>query len=98
MDTVFAWPGDLGTQERRNGFCHAMSTHCAVLVDGTVCPCCLDAEGRIALGNLHDTPLKEILNSARARAMVEGFAAGRLVEKVCRHCTYCRRFKSRAQR
>lgn len=98
LDTVFAWPGDLTSQERERGFCHALATHCAILVDGTVCPCCLDADGRMGLGNLHDTPLGEILNSPRARAMAEGFAAGRLVEKVCRHCTYCRRFKRRAQR
>ena len=98
QDTVFAWPGDLDAQERTSGFCHALATHCAILVDGTVCPCCLDADGRMGLGNLHDTPLGEILNSPRARAMAEGFAAGRLVEKVCRHCTYCRRFKRQAQR
>ena len=98
QDTVFAWPGDLTTQGREHGFCHALSTHCAILADGTVCPCCLDADGRIALGNLHDAPLANILDSPRARAMAQGFAAGRLVEEVCRHCTYCRRFKSRAQR
>jgi radical SAM protein with 4Fe4S-binding SPASM domain len=98
LDTVFDWPGDLTTQEREHGFCHALSTHCAILADGTVCPCCLDADGRIALGNLHDAPLTTILDSPRARAMAAGFAAGRMVEEVCRHCTYCRRFKSRAQR
>jgi radical SAM protein with 4Fe4S-binding SPASM domain len=98
LDTVFDWPGDLTTQERDRGFCHALSTHCAILADGTVCPCCLDADGRIALGNLHDAPLDAILDSPRARAMAAGFAAGRLAEEICRHCTYCRRFKSRAQR
>jgi hypothetical protein len=97
QDTVFAWPGDLTSQERKRGFCHALSTHCAILVDGTVCPCCLDADGRIALGNLHDAPLADILSWPKARAMAQGFAAGRLVEEVCRHCTYCRRFKSRAK-
>ena len=97
LDTVFDWPGDLTTEARERGFCHALSTHCAILVDGTVCPCCLDADGRIALGNLRETGLKEILDSPRARAMAEGFARGRLVEEVCRHCTYCRRFKTKAQ-
>jgi radical SAM protein with 4Fe4S-binding SPASM domain len=97
LDTVFAWPGDLATQPRDKGFCHALSTHFAILADGTVCPCCLDADGRIALGNLHDAPLADILHSRRARAMAAGFAAGRLIEEVCRHCTYCRRFKSRAK-
>jgi radical SAM protein with 4Fe4S-binding SPASM domain len=98
QDTLFAWPGDLTTQPRDKGFCHALSTHCAILADGTVCPCCLDANGRLALGNLHDAPLAKILDSPRARAMAAGFAAGKLIEEVCRHCTYCRRFKSRAQR
>ncbi len=98
LDTIFAWPGDLDTQPRDKGFCHALSTHCAILADGTVCPCCLDADGRIALGSLHDSPLADILHSPRAHAMAAGFAVGRLVEEVCRHCTYCRRFKSRAQR
>ena len=96
MDTVFAWPGDLTTDARERGFCHALSTHCAILVDGTVCPCCLDADGRIALGSLRDAGLREILDSPRARAMAQGFARGMLVEEVCRHCTYCRRFKTRA--
>ena len=98
LDTVFDWPGDPGTQERERGFCHALSTHCAILADGTVCPCCLDAEGRLALGNLHESSLADILASPRARAMRQGFARGELTADVCRHCTYCRRFKSRAQR
>lgn len=92
QDTAFAWPGDLTTPERERGFCHALSTHCAILADGTVCPCCLDADGRLALGNLRETSLTDILASARATAMRQGFAAGRLVETLCRHCTYCRRF------
>lgn len=93
LDSVFAWPGDLGTAERRRGFCHALTTHCAILADGTVCPCCLDADGRLALGNVADTPLAAILASPRARTMRDGFAAGRLTETICRHCTYCRRFR-----
>jgi len=97
MDTIFVWPGDLGTRERTSGFCHALSTHCAILADGTVCPCCLDGDGRIALGNMHDAPFDAILDSPRARGMAAGFAAGRLVKEICRHCSYCRRFKSRAK-
>lgn len=97
-DTAFEWPGDMTVQESGRGFCHALSTHCAILVDGTVCPCCLDAEGRLALGSLHESGLGEILDTQRARAMREGFARGRLVEGICRRCTYCRRFKSRAKK
>lgn len=97
-DTVFQWPGEAAAAESGRGFCHALSAHCAILADGTVCPCCLDADGLLALGSLHETGLDEILASPRARAMLEGFARGELVEQVCRRCAYCRRFKSRAQR
>lgn len=92
QDTAFAWPGDLTTPERERGFCHALSSHCAILADGTVCPCCLDADGRLALGSLREASLTDILASTRATAMRQGFAAGQLVETLCRHCTYCRRF------
>ena len=97
-DTVFQWPGDTPAAESGHGFCHALSTHCAILADGTVCPCCLDSDGRLALGSLREAGLNEILASPRARAMLEGFARGELVEPVCRGCAYCRRFESRAQR
>lgn len=97
-DTVFDWPGGLTGEARAQGFCHALSTHCAILADGTVCPCCLDADGRLALGNLHEASLADILASPRARVMRRGFARGELAEEVCRHCTYCRRFQSKAQR
>lgn len=97
-DTVFHWPGSVDVQERDRGFCHALSTHCAILADGTVCPCCLDADGRLALGNLHDALLEDILDTPRAKAMAAGFAKGLLVEDACRHCDYCRRFKKGAKR
>lgn len=96
QDTAFAWPGDLTTPELEQGFCHALSTHCAILADGTVCPCCLDADGGLALGSLREASLTDILAAARATAMRQGFAAGRLVETLCRHCTYCRRFTKHA--
>ncbi len=46
-----------------------------MLCDGTVVPCCLDSEGRLALGNLHRQELAEILASPRATAMAAGFSA-----------------------
>ncbi len=93
-DTVFTWPGDLPAAERHRGYCHALTSHCAILADGTVCPCCLDAEGRLALGNVRVTPLAQILASPRATAMRNGFSRGELVEDLCRHCSYCHRFEA----
>ncbi|MFM8269073.1 MAG: radical SAM/SPASM domain-containing protein, partial [Pseudomonadota bacterium] len=92
FDTEFAWPeihlpflGDAGT-------CYGLRSHFGVLVDGTVVPCCLDKEGNIPLGNLTKEPLKEILGSPRAKAMVQGFQNRQLQEELCKRCQYIERF------
>ena len=87
----FDWP-DPGAAERGTQFCHALRRQIAVLCDGTVVPCCLDAEGRIPLGNLFRSELDEILSSPRARAMESGFAARQPSEELCRRCGYATRF------
>ena len=88
----FTWPHpsapDLGGQ----GYCRGLRDHLAILVDGTVVPCCLDGEGRLALGNIFQFTLAEILAAPRARRMAEGFGHQRLVEPLCRRCTYRLRF------
>ncbi|MCX6557904.1 MAG: radical SAM protein [Candidatus Aminicenantes bacterium] len=40
-----------------------------VLWDGTVVPCCVDYEGKLALGNVREKSLKEIVNDKPARAL-----------------------------
>jgi radical SAM protein with 4Fe4S-binding SPASM domain len=86
----FDWPDPALPAGEDRGFCHGLGNQIGVLVDGTVVPCCMDGEGTLALGNLHATPLAEILDSPRARAIREGFAAKRLVEPLCRRCGYRR--------
>lgn len=92
QDTRFAWPTSRQGNRRTQGFCHGLSTHVAILADGTVCPCCLDAQGELVLGNLHQDSLETILHSPQALAIRQGFAQGRLVADLCQHCTYCHRF------
>ncbi|MBO4854490.1 MAG: SPASM domain-containing protein [Oscillospiraceae bacterium] len=87
----FDWP-DPAAPERKATFCHALREQLAVLWDGTVVPCCLDAEGRMALGNLFTQDLDEILSSPRAEAMRRGFGARRPGEELCRRCGYAERF------
>lgn len=45
----------------------------AILCDGTVVPCCLDGNGVMALGNILDSTLEEILSRPRSVAFMEGF-------------------------
>ncbi len=92
VDSLFAWPSLALPEIATTGTCHGLSTHCGILADGTVVPCCLDADGVIALGNALTTPLSQILESPQARRLRDGFAAGELVEPLCRRCSFIRRF------
>ena len=49
-DNEFSWPTI--TSHKSCGYCPALKTQLAILVDGTVVPCCLDSNGMIDLGNI----------------------------------------------
>ena len=89
----FEWP-DLEAQDRHyeSGYCHALKDQIGILVDGTVVPCCLDDEGSIALGNIFEAPLLNILTNERACAMREGFQKRVAIEDLCQRCSYKNRF------
>lgn len=88
----FDWP-DLSAEDGGDQvFCYGLRDQIGVLCDGTVVPCCLDHEGDLALGNLLEQDLAEILESPRARAICHGFAQGVAAEELCRKCGYARRF------
>ena len=89
----FDWP-DMDAPEGSGQFaCRGLNDQIGVLWDGTVIPCCLDHEGDLALGNLFESDLEEILSAPRARAICDGFARGEAVEPLCRRCGYARRFE-----
>ena len=86
---MFEWPDSARPDEsKEEAFCYALRNQIGVLVDGTVVPCCLDHDGDIALGNLFEQPLDEILSSPRARALYNGFTRHQAVEPLCRRCGY----------
>ena len=51
----------------------------------------------MALGNLFNTPLEEILQAPAARAVYDGFSARRAVTPLCRRCGYRTRFTTGGQ-
>jgi len=88
----FLWP-DLGSPENNpNGFCYGLKRQAAILVDGTVVPCCLDGKGIMKLGNIKESSFTDIINSERALKIIRGFSERRAVEQLCRKCTYRDRF------
>ena len=89
---TFDWPDMNAPDYGEVCFCYGLRDQIGVLVDGTVVPCCLDAEGSIPLGNLIKTPLSDILASPRALALKKGLDERRAIEPLCRHCGYARRF------
>jgi len=88
----FEWPNmkleDIGDK----GFCLGLRDQIAILVDGTVVPCCLDSEGSINLGNIKNSSLPEIYNSQKAQRIYNGFSSRILIEEFCRKCDYRKRF------
>ena len=92
QDYQFAWPDLTLEEESRTGFCYGLRHQAAILVDGTVLPCCLDSEGVLNLGNIKKNTFSEIIESKRAIQIIDGFTKRQAVEELCRKCGYRRRF------
>lgn len=89
----FDWPDLAAKDGGSRVFCYGLRDQLGVLCDGTVVPCCLDHEGDLALGNLFEKNLEDILENPRATAIYQGFREKQAVEKLCRRCGYARRFR-----
>lgn len=85
-DNEFDWPSI--TNHNSCGFCYALKTHIAILVDGTVVPCCLDSNGIINLGNIYNDEIDDIINSERYKRLQKSFQDRKPSEKLCQSCTY----------
>lgn len=89
--SVFEWP-DLSAEDKATQFCLGLRDQLGVLCDGTVVPCCLDADGELALGDLFTQTLDDILSTDRARSIYDGFSRRTPSEELCRRCGYAQRF------
>lgn len=92
QDHQFQWPDLKEKEDEGSSFCYGLRNQVAILVDGTVVPCCLDGEGIISLGNIKVNHFSELIESERARNIVEGFSRREAVEELCRKCGFSRRF------
>lgn len=89
----FNWPDiELSADEYQRGFCYGLRDQVAILVDGTVVPCCLDGEGIINLGNINKNSFSEIIESSRARKIYDAFSNRKIHEQLCQTCDYRKRF------
>ncbi len=88
----FQWPDKDAEIKGNKYFCYGLKDQFGILSDGTVVPCCLDSDGIINLGNIFNDDIKSILNSKRAKDIVEGFKCGKASEDLCKRCGYAQRF------
>ncbi len=93
FEKQFIWP-DIGNENiRENGTCYGTREHIAILVDGTVIPCCLDSRGVMGFGNIHQEDLENILSNERYIKMKTGFENSKLEEEMCKKCGFFNREK-----
>lgn len=90
---LFDWPDKDAEDIGANHSCYGLRDQVGVHCDGTVVPCCLDAEGDIPLGNIFESELDEILSSPRAVSLKKSFQSRNVTEELCRHCGYASRFR-----
>lgn len=83
----FLWPGQQA-QATEARACYALRDHIAILSDGSIVPCCLDADAQLLLGNIFTEDLSQVLLSPKAQAIRTGFQQRRAVEPLCQHCGF----------
>lgn len=89
-DNEFEWPTI--TNYKSCGYCFALKTQIAILVDGTVVPCCLDSNGEVELGNIFKENIVEIISSKRYQTLKKSFQDRKPSEKLCKSCKFKEKF------
>lgn len=95
QDTMFTWPNLNSEIINESGRCLALKNQVAILVDGSVVPCCIDSEGKIVLGNIFENDLENILNSERALKIIDGFEKNIISEELCKRCGFLKRLENK---
>ena len=95
QDTEFTWPNINNANIIEKGRCLALKEQIAILVDGTVVPCCLDNNGDISLGNILEEKLEDILNKSKTVTIKKNFENGIITSKFCRTCGFLKRLEEK---
>ncbi len=92
IENEFTWPiSNINMEEGSYSptfTCRALKDHIAILVDGTVVPCCVDSEGLIKLGNIYDASINEIMNNPTYKCILNGFNNNKKVFNLCKNCNF----------
>ncbi len=92
QDKIFKWPSMKENVISETGTCQGLRNQIAILVDGTVVPCCLDQDGDINLGNIFYETMEDILNKEKVKKIKQGFENNILEEELCKKCDFRTKF------
>lgn len=84
--SIFDWPGGSGGRQKKS--CLGLRHHFGILSDGRVVPCCADYDGALALGNVNERKLADILNSPEALALRDSIAGKTPMPAYCASCGF----------
>ena len=90
-ENIFTWP-DVDNDILVDGFCYGLKTHIAILSNGDIVPCCLDANGEIKLGNIFEDTLDVVLNGDTYKSLLKSFKDNKSLHPLCKSCNFKKRF------
>ena len=85
---------DTDVRDAWAGCCFGMRDHFSILHNGDVILCCVDHDGKTAIGNVKENGLEAILSSDHFGRIMKGFKQFRLVHPHCKKCLGSRTFSS----
>lgn len=95
QDIEFTWPNINQNIIIEKGRCLALKDQIAILVDGTVVPCCLDNNGDIPLGNILQETIEEILEKPNVAKIKKNFENGVITCELCKRCGFLKRLENK---
>ena len=98
QDIEFDWPDINKNPIINKGRCLALKEQIAILVDGTVVPCCLDNNGDIPLGNIFEETLEEILNKPKSIEIKKNFENSVITCKLCKTCGFLKKLEGKRKK
>ena len=84
----FIWPSLDNNYYNEFGYCYALKDQIAILVDGTIVPCCLDSCGIMELGNIYKDDLNSVINSKLYQDILKGFQNRKVYHELCKKCNF----------
>lgn len=84
----FEWPNIDKPQSDSPKTCYALKDHIAILSDGSIVPCCIDADAHLLLGNIYTDDLRQVVHTKKALLIKEGFARKEAIEHFCKVCGF----------